>query len=299
MEAMNYGFINEIPTLDEQLCGYTANDVLSEDCDFEGYLPISEKQSNNVVKTASCVSFSALNCLETILKRKYNVEFNFSDRFTSVMSNTHKTNGNTFSRVGGSIMDNGIIEESICPSNPNLYKTVDDFYELNVDYVGSYGVSYGRLFRDMTLRERGRQFRENFEIQRRWIGWNGVKNEVLNEYLRYGPIQVSVYAWSQPLNGVYEYVRQDTNHAVMLFKMEKEGTKWRKYVYDSVGGQIRALGHDFYIGSALQYNITLKESLSPWIFAHMFKLKNGRLPEWAEWKNYSKTKLLPWDYAKV
>lgn len=103
--------------------------------DWTPYLPAGEKQSGNI-DSMSCVTFAALNSLETQIKyllvnnkipqttidwltaNKYLVdgEVNFSDRFTSVMSGTTQ-GGNWNTAVWESIRKDGLLPESMCPSN--------------------------------------------------------------------------------------------------------------------------------------------------------------------------------------
>ena len=52
------------------------------------HLPPGEWQTNHVVDTMACVTFSALNSIETQIKFLTGQSINYSDRFTAKMSGT-------------------------------------------------------------------------------------------------------------------------------------------------------------------------------------------------------------------
>ena len=82
---------------------------LQPDGQWKDYLPVGEKQHSVYFDTMACVTFSALNALEILIKRQYGIDINFSDRFTAKMSGT-TTNGNYLYKVGDSIRKDGFVD---------------------------------------------------------------------------------------------------------------------------------------------------------------------------------------------
>ncbi|MBI4029169.1 MAG: hypothetical protein HY376_02285, partial [Candidatus Blackburnbacteria bacterium] len=111
---MNYGLIESIPSPTDLLLGEQSPDVLSPARDFGQFLPVVEYQKRNF-ETSACVTFSGLNSIETLLKVKYRLDFNFSDRFTAKMSKTIPGWGNTFVRVANSVRHDGVVDETFLP----------------------------------------------------------------------------------------------------------------------------------------------------------------------------------------
>ena len=79
--------------------------------DWSAFLPVGESQIGLYGDTLACVTFSALNCLETLQKFKGN-DTNYSDRFTAKMSGTTK-NGNYLQAVANSIRHDGLVDECV------------------------------------------------------------------------------------------------------------------------------------------------------------------------------------------
>lgn len=99
--------------------GYRASDyaggtlpyeVLNESGDWTQYLPPGEWQRINALDVMACVSFSALNVLETLYFFLTGTQRNFSDRFTARMSGT-TSDGNWLWKVGDSIRKDGLVDE--------------------------------------------------------------------------------------------------------------------------------------------------------------------------------------------
>jgi hypothetical protein len=142
MEEIDYskigGVIEEIRETDF-IAGTIPYEVVCED--WKPYLPNPERQKRANWDTMSCVTFSALNVLETQLNfmlatgqiEKWAVEqliemgyivdgqFNFSERFTAVMSGTTDM-GNSLQNVWDSIRHDGLLPERDCPYTDTMTK---------------------------------------------------------------------------------------------------------------------------------------------------------------------------------
>lgn len=81
----------------------------------------------NNVAVHNCVTFSALNILETLYFFQTKQHRNFSDRFTAYMSGT-TPNGNYLWKVADSIRKDGLIDEELWPA-PNAQPSWSEYYK--------------------------------------------------------------------------------------------------------------------------------------------------------------------------
>lgn len=162
---------------------------------WEKWLPTEESQKPNNVDTMACVTFSALNILETqfnrlleeglleaeavqwLLDNGYIIggKFNFSDRFTAKMSGT-TPNGNYLQLVADSIRNDGLIPEA--------------------DWKAPANFSWNEYYSNIppSLIAKGKEFAKRFDVQYEWVllgndGQNRV--EVLKKHLKQAPIQIA------------------------------------------------------------------------------------------------------------
>lgn len=210
------------------------------DGQWHDYLPEGEVQHSVYFDTMGCVSFSALNALEILIRAKYGVSVNFSDRFTAKMSGT-TTSGNYLNRVGDSIRKDGFVDEVEWPYPREQRDPVfdwDDFY-----------TEIPQAVKDIALLNL-----EDALIQYEWVNESDLKNA-----LKEAPIQVTVRAWYDE-NGdmIYENLTEQQNHAVVLIGY-KEGEYWEIFDSYNSNGFIKKLEWDYNFGNfALKYNITVK-----------------------------------------
>jgi len=229
----NYGLLQEkqARAKDWVFGGITGilTDKLELDGSWDEWLPIYEPQSSTF-DTMSCVTFSALNCLETLYKRKYKDDVNFSDRFIAKSSNT-TLSGNYLSVVADAIVNYGLVDESLWPFEARNW--TEYMKDIPTEVYDSAAVS-----------------RERFKINWEWV-LDG-STDALKEALQYSPIQVTVYAWQTPVNDVYQRTEIAPNHAVMLYGY-RDNEYW--LIYDHYSKNIKKLAWDFNFGHRLRYNI--------------------------------------------
>lgn len=196
------------------------------------------------VAVHNCVTWSALNCIETILKCKYGETWNFSDRFTAKMSGTTK-NGNTCSAVADSIRNDGLVEQSDYPSKANSW---DEFYKEIPD----------------DIKKKGKNFLEFYDINFKYI----FKDE-LTEAIKRGPVQMIVHAWDDTKKDgeIYQRTSKRPNHGVEGFN--DMGNCYE--VYDHYRDTTKKISKDFNISAIYQYYITKKKNI------YDFVDKNGLL----------------------
>jgi len=214
-------------------------EILREDRNYEEYLPILEYQSGKYGDTWGCVSFSALNCLEILFKCKYNIDLNFSDRFTVVLSGTKIGRGNYLTWVGDSIREkDGVIPEEMYPWD-RVKETLEDYY--NKDLI------------TQEMYEEGLLFLNNHVINYQWVQ-AGADN--FYEALKYGPIQVTVNTRAVEVNGIIQKINSDeVHHAITLFKAVK-GEYFE--CYDQYEKSRKKYAWDFNFGTSLIYTLSKK-----------------------------------------
>lgn len=208
--------------------------VLSEDGNYLDYLPNFEIQAGVYFDTKACVSFSALNCLEIIFRAKGWGEKNFSDRALAKMSDTTK-DGNYLSKVAETIRKEGIVPDADWDWNPNQRNPVydwDDFYKAVPSEVEM----------------KAKRWLNDFKMTWEWVSLDNLK-----EALKYGPLQVTVYAWNKKQDGIYPNPKNKyRNHAVTLVNY-KEGEYWQ--IFDHYDTSIKRLAWDYEFGHALRFTV--------------------------------------------
>ncbi len=213
--------------------------VLRESGNYHDVLPVAEYQRGVYFDTMACVTFSALNCLEILAKVK-GLAWNKSDRFTAKQSGTTKT-GNYLSVVADSIRTQGVVDEPIWPYPRTQIKPVfdwDDYYAPILTSIQAMGCDWLK----------------GYEV--RWEWQNASK---LREALKYGPVQVTVYAWPEPqADGLYSDEGNTLrNHAVTLVSATAE----RYEIFDHYNNTTKYLVPDYRFGASLQFYLTPKNEI--------------------------------------
>lgn len=116
-DVINYGLLEGQRDTD-WVAGVLPYEERNPSGDWTQFLPPGEWQKANQVDTMACVTFSALNCLETQMKF-YGKEQNLSDRFTAKKSGT-TPQGNYLYRVADSIRNDGVVSEFMWPAPQNF-----------------------------------------------------------------------------------------------------------------------------------------------------------------------------------
>jgi len=172
--------------------------ILQPNGDWTGFLPQDERQSGRSIETMACVTFSFLNVIEALFKRKYNLEVNFSDRFLAKASGTG-ANGNLQSRVADTARKIGLINESDYPSN------IDDF-------------SWDEFYKPLTqnLFDKAKGFLNEYEI-----GYEALSPTLaeMKEGLKYSPLWVAGSAWYR--NGEFYVSFGNPNHCFVIYNIEQ------------------------------------------------------------------------------
>jgi hypothetical protein len=198
--APKYGLIiDTIKPEDYILGGLTKlpKEVLQENKDWTPHLPAKELQAEKF-ETWACATFTVLNCIEILIKRKYNEKRNYSDRFLAVVSGTTK-GGNSPHTVAEFLRKIGVVPEEIYPFDAKNY---EEFYKPIPP----------------KLYELAREFNEEWDFRHEFV-----KGEDIDEAIQYSPLLISVAAWFKKKGDYYYRPKgMKDNHAVTYVKREKD-----------------------------------------------------------------------------
>jgi hypothetical protein len=219
----NTGVIIKNPSATDYIAGaetgITYNIVLDSG-NWTQYLPSEERQSNKIFDTMACVSFSALNVLETLfnymlstssltakqemfLKNEGYIaedgKVNFSDRFTAKVSGTTKK-GNSLANVWDSIRNIGVIPEE--------------------DWVFTDTFDWNAYYADVPqdFLDKAKDFTEMFDIKYEWVP-STLEN--LKKHAKQAPLQVVgkvCIPWD--VSTIIPACGVAADHATMLYNVE-------------------------------------------------------------------------------
>lgn len=228
--GQNTGFIEQSP--DERAWiagdGRATPTILLADGDATPYLPDRELQGGVYFDSMACVSFSALNTLETLANILLasgmvpydkiqvlrgggwidaNGKLNLSDRFTAKMSGTRRT-GNTMEAVWNSIRSHGVLPEADWSFPREQRQPVFDWN----DYYAPI---------PQELQAKALQFLDIFDINFQWMVTGGRAS--LSQYknwLKNGPLHVAGPICAPWNVGPVPACGQPVSHATMLYKAD-------------------------------------------------------------------------------
>ena len=181
--------------------------------DGHGWLGIQRReqtQRNAQFDTFSCVTFSCLKALSYYLKKVYDIDVNFSERFTAVMSGTTPGVGNSIRNVLESIRNDGFLEEEDCPFTADM--TEKEFFTDVTQAQKDKALANKANFRGLGLILIEWEVISNNPFTGGLVDHNDVK-----EALKYSPVITTGYAWSQ---GPIYVSLGDPNHCFL-------GAEWQ------------------------------------------------------------------------
>ena len=238
-KQINHGLLQDQRRPKERITDYVFGaspvlaDILRPDGQWADYLPNKEYQRQYNFDTMGCVSFSALNCIETLLKAKYNLQINFSDRALAKASGT-TIYGNSLWQVADTIRNWGLIKEEDWSWLPDI-DTWEEYY----------------AFIPSDIQEKRLWFISNFNVNYEFLLVNN--EDMVKEALKYAPLQVTVGFNSVDNNGYYYREGNPIyNHAITLFGY-LDKTYW--LVFDQYDQVVKKVRWDYKFGTLLKYNI--------------------------------------------
>ena len=151
---------------------------------WDASLPSGEWQRFNFFDSMACVTFSALNIIETQLRYLQGRTPNFSDRFIAKMSGT-TPRGNHLWKVADTIRLEGLVEEQDWPTPPTF----------------DWNTYYAEIPQEI------KQKAQKYRIQYEWL--NSVDKSYLLNQLKHAPIQIVV---NNGTHAVELYNESDVHH---------------------------------------------------------------------------------------
>jgi hypothetical protein len=233
---MNYGLIEEI-FKDPRAYIFGADNVpyvpYQPDGNWEAFLPKYEPQAENY-ETYCCTVWGTQNAIETLHKRLYGKEPNYSERFTALMAGLDGYKGIDPHITCESIRHDGLVDQDECP------------------IPETWGEFFNRAILTGSLIAKGQYWLQKNEFKHEWLwdkkpdNWKSVlKNAIITS-----PIGVSVTAWRE-MDGVYVSDSGGNNHWVMAYKIADYG-KYKDcvHIFDSYDHSLKVLHPDHNIRRA-------------------------------------------------
>lgn len=218
---MKYGFIEDILDATAYLLGTFKVPYIpyQEDGNWEKYLPKYEPQAENF-ETNGCTVWGTQNQIEILHKRLYDIEPNYAERFTYLLTPVNPDQGVDPHRVYECIRRYGLISYDLLP----VPDTREAFLKNDIT---------------KSLLERGQYWLSKNDFKYEWLWRSRPDNwkEILKDALKTSPIGVSVTAWRQE-NGLYVSDNGGNNHWCVLFKIDSKGVM---HVFDSYDHSIKKL----------------------------------------------------------
>lgn len=241
MNEKRYGLIEDLIELGAYIFGGAKVPTIpyQEDGNWEAYLPTFEHQKTKArEETSGCTVFGSLSQIETLYKRLYGTEPNYSERFTYLNVPIDPAHGSDPQAVYETIRRHGLVDESQLPMTETLEDYLDDS-----DITGS-------------LRAKGQYWLNRHEFLHEWLWTFRPDNyiDVLREALKTSPLGVSVSAWNKE-GDVYVSTGKVNNHFCLLYKFDKDGYPW---VYDTYENAKKKLAKDHNIRRAKRIWINRK-----------------------------------------
>lgn len=232
--SINYGFKKDVIRVGEDyvfggLLTKIPQEVLQPDGDWTPYLPKKELQNLNAIEPYACVSFTLLNCIETLIKKQYNEDVNYSDRFLACISGT-KEGGNSPNTVSEFLRKIGVVPQEVWP-----------FDETITSFTKFYEKVPPKLY------ELAREFNEKWEFKHEFVPNN---SELIRQALQSSPLGISVPAWYERNGKYYRPDGVEDNHFTTMFKKDTVFDS-----YDSVIKELEPMSHSvikrFYVRKKL------------------------------------------------
>ncbi len=207
-----YGYIKDRRTRDNYVLGgfsKVPKIILQENGQWDDYLVEREIQNVDGVETSNCTGFAISTIIEMIMKRKYGLNVNYSDRALGINAGTYPP-GNTISKVSDTARRKGLIKETLLPFKD--IRNVDEYY------------SPSPLPED--LKQKGLLWTDRYTLMHEWVDADDVK-----EALKYSPLAIPVYAWQQKDRIYYKTKGQRDTHLTVLYGYDDKRQVWK--IFDS------------------------------------------------------------------
>jgi hypothetical protein len=268
MENKNTGFIEQAPRETDFIAGSVSGiaTLNHPTGDWFNSLPSNERQSGVYFDSMACVSYSAINVIETqlnwmvqtnqippaTLKAMQDLGYfkdglvELSDRFLAKVSGTTRV-GNYLVAVWDAIRKYGLIPESEWTFNPTQRTPVFDWD----DYYAPI---------PQALLDKGQKFLDLFEVKYEWLVAGGSATpKQFKEWLKGGPIQIASATCPGWSTGTVPACSLAVNHATMAYNVTDSGVG----IFDHYEPFSKILANDYKIPYAMRAVVSVKSSIPP------------------------------------
>jgi len=244
-QYMKYGLIiDKIEEGDYVLGGVSMlpKEELQPDGDWTPFLPKKEVQNLNGIEPYACVAFTILNCVEILIKRKYGLDRNYSDRFLAAISGT-KEGGNSPQRVAEFLRKAGVVKQEDWAFDESI-DTFEKFYEPLPP----------------KLLELAREFNREWDFKHEYV-----EGQDIDEAIKYSPLLMSVAAWHNDGQFFYKPSGASDNHATTYVRKNLD----HRLVFDSYDNHLKKVhlnaipkvAKRFWIKKKSKKQLTLRETI--------------------------------------
>ena len=230
---------------------------------WKDYLPGPERQKGRKVETMACVTYSALNMVETqinwmiaagMISNKLiqqmaalgyfdaNCNLNFSDRFTAKMSGTGKS-GNYLTAVWDSIRNHGLVPEKDWPGDVDNFTWEEYYKEI-----------------PQAIKDKAQKAREIFEVKYEFVySGTGKSTDEIKEHMTQAPLQLAAPVCKPWADGVIKSCGSTIpQHATQIFAYQKE---LYVEIFDTYNPFAKKLAWDYPMPYILKGLVDLKQAI--------------------------------------
>jgi len=214
--------------------------VLKLDGQYDAFLPPFEAQSKNGIETYHCTCYGTENAIQTILKAKYGLFEEYSERYCGINGGINISYGGSPHNVAEGIRKHGMLPYNKLPFDDSI-KSAQQF-------------NSPKPLPAVLLRE-GEKWLDEYNFKHQWV--SNLSKEGMKQALTVSPLGVGVAAWYyNSSKGVFykpSYARD--NHWVMIYGYV-DGQYWK--VYDSYHQEHKKLDWNYPFAFAKVYGIEKK-----------------------------------------
>lgn len=207
-------------------------EVLRPDGQWDDFLPLIEMQ-NKGFEPSACVSFGTLSAVEMLEKFEFGDVDNYSDRFLAYASGT-TPQGNSPQKVAEKLKEVGCVHEAEWPYTDDL-NTWDKYYKTPPQNLYTSALT----------------FKAEYRFGHEYVPTDPAS---MMEALKYSPLGVAVYAWSEEdKDGIIHRPQfAQSNHWCIIY-----GFKVNEYwlCLDSYGDGTKKLAWDFGFEQVKRYTL--------------------------------------------
>jgi len=225
-------------------------EVIKNNGQWDNELPEDEMQKKNKVESMNCTNYGTENCIKIIKKAKYGINWDGSERYLGITSNTTHS-GNSPQKVAENIRKvSGCIPEIELPFD----KTITSWTK----YYSPKPMTKKYL---ALGKEWMRQWDFKHEYVFSYIRTSPItRQQAMMKELKYSPLGASVMAWKYRNGMYYKNYSDRDNHWICIYGYLKD-KYWK--IFDSYDKTRKKLEWNYNFNFAKRYYLKRKEKYMP------------------------------------